>query len=414
MTTAIIGGGVIGLNTAWSLTRRGEDVIVLEGGRIGSSASGVNAGWVTPSLSTPLASPGIVATGIRHMFDKDGALTIRPRPDTAWIKWLWNFSRAARPAAYERGVKALLNLNEHTMDLFDQLHEDGVEFEMQKAGILALALQPGGLGWFRQLFDQLTPMGFKGTIEYLTPAEARAMDQAVGPDIQEAAHTLIDRFVDPDGLLTGLVTRLTELGVKVHEDRPVSSMSRSGSKWILHTQQGPVEADNVVVALGAAANRLLCSIKVKLPIIGAKGYSVDLKGSGVPPRHALYLMEAKLGLSPLEKGVRIAGFFELPGSGNNVPQRRITQLIEQTRPYMGGWSPESANITTGRGGLRPSTPDSLPFIGPVPNQEGLYVAAGHGMLGVTLAPATAAALTSMIVDRVIPEHILPFQLAGRI
>lgn len=414
MTTAIIGGGVIGLNIAWSLGHRGEDVVVLEGGRVGSSASGVNAGWITPSLSTPLASPGIVRTGIKHMFDKDGALTIKPRPDTSWIKWLWNFSQSARPAAYERGVKALLHLNEHTLDLFDRLHEDGVQFEMQSAGILALALEKGGLGWFRQLFDQLTPLGFKGTIEYLTPAEAQNLDPAVGPDIEEAAHTLIDRFVDPDGLLAGLLARLTEMGVKVHEERPVRAMTRTGSCWILQTEDGPVEADNVVIALGAAANSLLSSVNVKLPIIGAKGYSVELQGRGTPPKHALYLMEAKLGLSPLGRGVRIAGFFELPGTGSDVPQRRIDQLIEQTRPYMGGWAPEAVNVTAGRGGLRPSTPDSLPFIGPVPGEDGLYVAAGHGMLGVTLAPATAAAMTSMIADRVIPEHILPFQLAGRI
>lgn len=414
MTTAIIGGGVVGLNTAWSLSQRGEDVIVLEGGVVGDSASGLNAGWVTPSLSTPLASPGIVTTGLKQMFDKDGALIIKPRPDTAWIKWLWNFSQAARPAAYERGVKALLHLNEHTLELFDQLHDDGVEFEMKKAGILALALNKGGLGWFRQLFDQLTPMGYKGTIEYLSPQAARELDPAVGPNIQEAAHTLLDRFVDPDGLLTGLVKRLSEVGVTVHENRPVRSLSRTGSGWTLDTPDGPVQADTVVVALGAATNKLLNSVNVQLPIIGAKGYSVELQGTGTPPKHALYLMEAKLGLSPLNRGVRIGGFFELPGSGKDVPKRRTEQLIEQARPYMGGWTPEAVNVTAGRGGLRPSTPDSLPFIGPVPGQDGLYVAAGHGMLGVTLAPATAAALTTMILDHAIPEHILPFQLAGRV
>lgn len=414
MTIAIIGGGVVGLNIAWSLRHRGEDVTVIDGGTIGDSASGVNAGWVTPSLSTPLASPGIMSTGLKHMFDKDGALSIKPRPDTAWLKWLWNFSQAARPAAYERGVKSLLHLNEHTMDLFDHLHDDNVEFEMQHAGILALALEEGGLGWFRQLFDQLIPMGFKGTIDYLTPAEARELDPSVGSNVAEAAHTLIDRFVDPDGLLAGLLKRLGEMDVTVHQNRPVQSLSRTGSSWTIHTNPGPIHADHVVVALGAATNKLLKSVKVQLPIIGAKGYSVELQGSGVPPKHALYLMEAKLGLSPLAKGVRIGGFFELPGSGNDVPSRRVEQLIEQTRPYMGGWMPDSAEVKVGRGGLRPSTPDSLPFIGPVPGQDGLYVAAGHGMLGVTLAPATAAAMSSIIVDRVIPEHVLPFQLAGRI
>lgn len=404
----------MGLNIAWDLCRRGEDVTVVDGGKVGAAASGVNAGWVTPSLATPLASPGILSTGLKHMFDPNGALIIKPRPDPSWIKWLWQFSQAARPATYERGVKALMQLNDRTMDLFDELHDDGVEFEMHKAGILALAFEDGGLDWFRQLFDTLVPLGFTGGIEYLSGAEARERDPAVGEKVQAAAHTAIDRFVDPDALINGLTQRLDELGVEILEHRPVTSLKRQGDFWAVFTNQGPLYADRVVVALGAAVNTVLKSVKVKLPVVGAKGYSVQLEGEGTPPKHAMYLMESKLGLSPFENGVRLAGFFEMPGQGSGVPQRRVEQLIEQTKPYMGGWQPTLAKTDEGRGGLRPATPDSLPFIGPVPNTPDLYVAAGHGMLGVTLAPATAAVISSMIIDRNIPEYSLPFQLAGRV
>lgn len=414
MSTIVVGGGVVGLNIAWSLRQRGEEVTVIDGGRIGASASGVNAGWVTPSLSTPLASPGILSTGLKQMFKPDGALVIRPRLDPSWMKWLWDFSRAARPVVFEHGVRALMQLNHRTLELFDELQEDGVDFEMHNAGILALAFEDGGLDWFRQLFQALQPMGFQGSIEYLSGDEARQRDPAVGDRIKAAAHTEIDRFVDPDGLMNGLYRRLTELGVNVIEERPVRTLRRAAGAWQVDTAHGSLEADHVVVALGAAANGLLKSIGTKLPVVGAKGYSVQLKGDGPPPQHAMYLMEAKLGLSPFEDGVRIAGFFELPGKGKDVPHRRVEQLIEQTKPYMGGWTPTMAQTVIGRGGLRPATPDSLPFIGPVPSAPGVYVAAGHGMLGVTLAPATAAAMTSMIVDRVIPEHALPFQLAGRV
>jgi D-amino-acid dehydrogenase len=414
MKIAIIGAGVIGLNIAWDLRSAGADVEVLEAGTVGDSASAVNAGWVTPSLSTPLASPGIVGQGIRHMFDRDGALVFRPQPDTQWMKWLWNFSRAARPKVYERGVKALLGLNRQTMDLFDELEDDGVQFEMRRAGILALALQPGGLGWFRQLFDELVPLGFTGGIDYLSPAEAHALDPAAGAHVAEAARTTLDRFVDPDGLIQGLLARVTDMGVAVHQNRPVQAMRKNGHGWVISTPSGELSADQVIVALGAATNKVLSSVGVSLPIIGARGYSVELTGRGTPPKHAFYLMESKLGLSPFERGVRIAGVFELPGGEGPVPQRRLDQLLEQTKPYLGDWTPDAATVTKGRGGLRPATPDSLPFIGPVPDHEGLFVAAGHGMLGVTLAPATARAMRSMVMDRSIPEHALPFQLAGRV
>lgn len=413
MKTIVIGAGVIGLSTAWSLQRRGVEVQVLEARAVGQSASAVNAGWIVPSISTPLASPGILSTGLKHAFDPDGALTIRPKADWSWLKWLWSFQRSARQETFKSGVGALMNLNRNTLDLFDEMAADGVEFEMRQEGLLALATSDHGLGWFEQVFDVLIPLGFTGGIDYISGAEARERDGAVGHRVRKAAHTSIDRHVSPDGLLRGLHARLGQLGVKVHEHTSVSGLRRQGSGWLVQTSQGDFEAENVVVALGAETNSVLKDLKVKLPIMAAKGYSVDIVGEGEPPRHALYLMESKLGLSPLREGVRIAGAFELPGKDEEVHGRRVRQLVEQTRPYVDGWQPNNLVVDKGRAGMRPATPDSLPFLGPIPGHDGVFVAAGHGMLGVTLAPASAEALTTMIVDRVVPHELLPFQLAGR-
>ncbi|PQP13161.1 NAD(P)/FAD-dependent oxidoreductase [Rhodococcus opacus] len=126
-------------------------------------------------------------------------------------------------------------------------------------------------------------------------------------------------------------------------------------------------------------------------------------------------MEPKLGLSPYHDAIRIAGAFELPARDERVPERRIRRLVDQVHPYLAGWAPDTkVDIRSGRAGLRPATPDSLPFIGPVPGHRGLYIAAGHGMLGVTLAPATAEGIADMVTSRRIPESMLPFQLAARI
>ncbi|WP_128970002.1 NAD(P)/FAD-dependent oxidoreductase [Rhodococcus opacus] len=415
MTVAVIGGGVVGMSTAWSLRRRGEDVTVIERGSIGQSASGVNAGWITPSLSTPLASPGVVGLGLKHAFDPNGALSIRPRLDTDWIRWLWKFARASRPSAYESGVRALLQLNTHTLDLFDEMRDDGVDFEMHSAGLLALAQSADGLEWFTQLFDHLLPMGFPGSVEYLSGDEARRRDTAVGPGVQVAAHTSIDRHVNPESLLQGLHKRVSEMGVTVLQDTAVQAVTPIGARWSIRMPDHSLDVDAVVVTLGAATNSLLTPLGFRLPIIGAKGYSIDIRGAGSSPRHALYLMEPKLGLSPYHDAVRVAGAFELPARDERVPERRIRLLLNQVHPYLAGWSPDAdVDIRSGRAGLRPATPDSLPFIGPAPGHRGLYIAAGHGMLGVTLAPATAEGIAEMVTTRHIPESMLPFQFAGRI
>jgi len=170
------------------------------------------------------------------------------------------------------------------------------------------------------------------------------------------------------------------------------------------------------VALGAASNSLLRPLGVRVPMLGAKGYSVDLRGEGLLPVHALYLMEPKVGLSPVSSGLRIAGVFELAGrQDDRVVPHRIRQIVEDSVPYLSDWHPGPDGYESrGMAGLRPATPDSLPFLGEIPRLPGMYLAAGHGMLGVTLAPASGEAIADMIEHRAVPGKLLPFQLAGRI
>jgi D-amino-acid dehydrogenase len=153
---------------------------------------------------------------------------------------------------------------------------------------------------------------------------------------------------------------------------------RRGREWVV----GALAAPAVVVAAGVGSARLLRPHGVRIPLVGARGYSVDTSGDGEPPRHALYLAEAKLAVSPFAHTVRVAGVLELGGR----PGR--PDLVAAARPYLGGWRPTVASETWS--GLRPVTPDGLPRIGPV--ADGLYVATGHGMFGLTLAPATARKL----------------------
>ena len=412
----VVGGGVIGLCCAWHLHQRGVEVEVLEAGEYGGGASGANAGWIVPSLSTPLAAPGMIGTGIRHALDPHGALVIRPGFDLAWMRWLWRFRSAAGARPYEHGVRALMYLNARTMELFDQLAAGGVEFEMHAAGVLAVARSRAHLSWFTQLFRELEALGYEGDLTELSPAEIRAAEPAVSDVAAAGALTSVDRHVQPGSLTAGLVADLRRRGVVLREHVPVQGLHRCRGGWNVTTGEGAVSTQAVVVALGACVNDLLRHVGLTLPVVGGKGYSVDLRGAGALPAHALYLMEPKIGLSPYANGVlRVAGIFELPGKDETPLPRRTRQLVEQSLPFLRDWRPNPDGWECrGLAGLRPCTPDSLPFLGPVPDAEGLYVATGHGMLGVTLAPATGEAIAEMIVKRAVPEAVLPFQLAGRL
>jgi len=416
MKVVVVGGGVVGLCCAWHLHRLGAEVEVLEGNDFGRGASRASAGWVVPSLSTPLAAPGILGEGIRHALDPKGALVIRPGLDMSWIRWLWRFRAAAGRLQYEQGVRALMNLNLRTIELFDQLVESGVEFEMHAAGVLAVARDRGHMSWFTQLFGELTSLGYKGEMAELSAAEIRAVEPALSRAVAAGVLTSIDRHVEPDSLIRGLVADLRRRGVALRERVPVQGLEHHRSGWNLTTSEGIVSAPVVVLALGARINDLLRQVGARLPIVGGKGYAVDLHGNGTLPLRALYLMEPKIGLSPYAGGVlRVAGVFELPGTDDTAHARRVRQIVDESLPFLRDWYPVADGWEKrGRAGLRPCTADSLPFLGPLPGADGLYLATGHGMLGVTLAPASGEVIADMIFSRKISETLLPFQVTGRV
>jgi D-amino-acid dehydrogenase len=410
LDVAVVGGGIVGLACAHAIAQRGMRVVVLEGATVGAGASRGNTGWVVPSLSMPLAAPGMLATGLRAALNPHGALVIRPTFDTSWLRWLWQFRRSCRPDAFRRGVLALVELNRRTLAQFDAYHAEGIEFESHSTGMLIVAREQAGLSWFKTLFDELVQAGYQGTLSALDGAQARELEPALSDSVGCAFHTTVDRYVQPESLMVGIAAQLRQQRVAIREGASVTQITPVAKGWRLALpNQEIVTADNVVIAAGTATAALLAPLGVRLPLIGAKGYSVDLLGHGRAPRTALYLSEPKLGISPFNSGVRVAGVFELPARTTSVSARRIEHLIKDTLPYLRSWHP-TAEETPGRGwaGLRPATPDSLPLLGPVDGLPGLLIATGHGMLGVTLAPATGLAIADMLATGCVPQELKPF------
>ena len=410
MKVAIIGGGVVGLACGWSLAKRGVEVVVIERDVIGEGASKGNTGWVSPTISFPLASPGTLAMGLKSAFDPNGALVIRPELDTRWLRWLWAFRGAASRERFLSGVEALHNLNRRTFEVLDAYEADGISFEMHAGGILTLGKTEKGIAWFAPVFEDLKKVGFEGQIETLTPEEARKIEPAIGEQVKFVVRTTIDRYVQPQSLMRGLADRIVELGHTVLEQTTVKGMRPTPSGWEIDTNTGPITADRVIVATGALSPALLKPLGIEVPIVPAKGYSITLRGEGIRPSQALYMTESKIGVSGFEEGVRIAGVFELPGKDLTIDKRRLDVVVKDACSYLTDWHPSTSETSVeGWAGFRPATPDSLPLLGPVPGHDGLYLATGHGMLGVTLAPSTGALLADMILDGVAPAWVAPMR-----
>ena len=414
-SVAVVGGGLVGLACAWELHRAGAAVTVLERRHVGSGASGGNTGWIVPSMTSPLPAPAMVREGVRQLVTRGSAFVLRPSPDPAFVRWLWQFRRSCSPARFDEGVRALLALNRRTLELFDRYREE-IAFEMHATGVVIAALSTEGLHHFRTVFRRLRELGYEGGEPDELDAD-RLVELEPALDREHVAaglHARVDRYVRPEELVAGLTARLRAENVEVRENCELVGYERRGGEWLLETSSGALAAERVVVAAGAETAKLLGRLARPVPMQPARGYSVTVAGSGTPPRHALYLAEARIGISPYHDAVRIAGVFELGASRPVAPRKAGGRMLAAVQPYLADWRPDGKIPVSTWAGLRPATADGLPLIGELPGHPGLFVASGHGMLGITLAPATAALLAPLVLEGRKAPELEPFDPARTI
>jgi D-amino-acid dehydrogenase len=405
----VIGGGVIGLCCARAAARRGADVVLLERDRCGGGASLENAGWIVPTFSTPLPEPGAVAFAVKSVLKRTGSFAFRVRPDPALPGWYLRFLRASSERRWLAGTAAILRLNRRTMELFDELRESGVVFDMQERGVLFVARGDDEMRSYRRHLEALLRVGYRGRVEFWDQPELRAREPALADDTTGAMYAHDERHVRAESLVQGISDAARVDGVEIVEQAPVVSLFRSRGKWHVTTVGDVRVADRVVIAAGAWSSVLLRGLGVRLPIQAAKGYSLTAHSEGGAPSRPIYAGAIRVACSPYEDGLRVAGMLELAGLDSTVKPGRIATLLEGVQHYLPEWRPTRVRSTWA--GLRPLAPDGLPVVGALPGQDGLFVATAHGMLGVTLAPATAELLMPLVLDDQLSEDLVPFSPA---
>jgi D-amino-acid dehydrogenase len=344
------------------------------------------------------------------MLDSSSPFRIEPRLDARLASWMWRFWRSCSAEHYRAGMAALLRLNASTFDLFDDLRASGLEFEMESPGVLFVALDEAALAEYVDVFTQLVELGYSGEVEQLSGDGIREREPALSDAVIGGLHAHGERFLRPESLNAALEGRLRERGVEVADATVVSGLGFENGQWRVAVSGGDVVVDAVLVAAGAWSGELLRSVSLKVPLQGAKGYSFTAALDGARPVHPLYLAGPKIAFTPFASASRIAGRLELTGLDLVLDRRRLREMISASAEYI---RPPLGRAELEWCGLRSLAPDGLPLIGQVPGRPRLYIAAGHGMLGITLAPATAVALKRMIVEGEEPNELEPFAPPAR-
>ena len=280
----VVGGGIIGLCTAFALHQRGVAVTVLDAGPTERAASHVNAGWIVPTLAEPVPSPGLIATSLRWMLRSDSPLYIRPRLDPAFLRWTLRFWRHCNARDFLAGTEAIAAFGARSLALYDAMREAGVRYEEHRDGLLFAYRTTEALDHDYAALEPVRRFGFEIS-PIMSGDELRALEPSLSETVSGGYWLPQERSVRPDTLVRGLIDYLQERGVEVRRDTPVSGIETDGGKATAVFAGGErIPAETVVVAAGAWTPRLLKPLRVRVPIEAGKGYSIDLAPAPAPTR----------------------------------------------------------------------------------------------------------------------------------
>lgn len=396
--TLVIGAGAIGICCAFYLKQLGKKVTVVEKGDICSGSSYGNAGLIVPSHSIPLAAPGVITQGLKWMIDPESPFYIKPRIDRQFLSWLWKFRGACTETNVRRALPVMSKLNAGSLELFDELAAlEGVDFNLEKKGVVQIFLTrkefDKGLKDVQRLKEYGVPSRVLEKNE-LAPYSPKNRSNGVGGIFFPQDAQLI-----PDRLVHQLAKHVEGNGVDLLTSTEVLGFGISGRRvQTAQTTRGDIEAEEVIVAGGSWSGDLTRELNIKLPLEPAKGYSVTFRRPPEYPDIPLMLEEAKVVLTPMDDMLRIAGTLELAGFDMSINNRRLQAVLKAVRTYFPDFNPADLELIEIWRGLRPCSPDGLPYIGRLRRYDNVIIATGHGMKGISLAPITGKIVSRMVAN----------------
>jgi len=396
--TLIIGGGAIGICCAFYLHQLGKKVSVIEKGEICSGSSYGNAGLIVPSHSIPLAAPGVITQGLKWMFDPESPFYIKPRLDHEFISWLWKFRGACNEANVNRALPVLNNLNAVSLELFDELAAlEGIEFNYEKKGVVQIFKTCKELDKGIKEARRLKEYGIESQV-----LENKDLNAYCGKMRTSSVGGLFfpqDAQLIPDRFVHQLARHVENSGVQLLTSVEVLGFEISGRQLTtVKTTRGNIAVEEVILAGGSWSSDLARELYIKLPMEPAKGYSVTFKRPSICPEIPIMMAETKVVLTPMDDMLRFAGTLELAGFDMSINNRRLQAILKSIPDYFPDFDISSLELIEIWRGLRPCSPDGLPYIGRPRRYDNVIIATGHGMKGISLAPITGKLVAQLAAD----------------
>ena len=395
MKVVIIGGGVIGLCSAYYLNKSGYKVTVIERNDITSGCSFGNMGYISPSHFVPLATPGIIAQGLKWMMSSSSPFYIKPRLNLDLIQWGLAFKNNANVKKVEESGPHLNSLLQLSRALMGDLKKELPAFDMIEKGCWMLYKSEKTAEHEKHLAGRAHIFGLK--TELCSAAEVQAREPEVEVNVAGGVLYLDDCHVSPQQFMQALYSYLQNAGVEFWLNSDVTGFEKTNDKInSVITAKGKIGADEVVIANGSWLQEISKLLNVKILMQPGKGYSVVYNNLEKNLHYPSILVDDRTATAPINRWLRIGGTMELSGHSDNILPKRVMAVYNAFKKYYPSLNLPAPDISKAWFGYRPVSPDGMPYIGRHTKYSNLSYAGGHAMLGVS-----AAAGTGVLIEQII-------------
>lgn len=403
----VIGGGIIGLCSAYYLQKEGHQVIVIDQSNMDAGASYVNAGYISPSHIIPLAAPGVMKKGLKWMFDKSSPLYIKPRLDLDFLRWTWAFNKSCNQKHVDKSIPVIRDIAVWSQELYDDIKtQKGFNFHYEKKGILMLCQTDEMLEEEIHVAKLAAEVGLD--VSEVTKNDLKKLEPNVELNVKGGTHFRCDSHITPLELMNDLKKHLKQVGVQFYIDEKVEDLEvDSGKITSIITSKQKLTADEFVLAAGSWSDLLSRKLGLKLLLQAGKGYRINANqptGISLPA----ILTEAKVAVTPMNGFTRFAGTMEIAGINHDINKVRVEAISNAASRYYKGVSLSQEEKEDATCGLRPVSADGLPYIGKSNKCKNLTIATGHAMMGLSMGTATGKLVSEIISDQKPTLDLSPF------
>jgi D-amino-acid dehydrogenase len=397
----VCGGGIVGLSCAYALAREGWSVTVVERNAEGAdSCAQGSAGYVSPSHVVPLAAPGMVWNGLKWMLSSKSPFYIKPRLDADLLRWGWLFARSCTPEHTVRAAPVLRDLALTGRRLFVELAaKTGNSFELRQEGLLNLCKTQECLDHESHGLARLAnELGVEARV--LDAKQTAEQEPGARMEVAGSVYFPVDAHLTPRKFMPALIALLREMGVAFQWNTAVNGWKTAGGRvTAVSTTGGDLAADEFVLAAGSWSPDLIRGLEIRLPLQAGKGYSLTIPQPRFKLTKSLILTERRVAATPMGDQLRFGGTMEISGINDHIRRERVQQIIDAVPHYFPDFTAADFAGVQPWFGLRPVTPDGLPYIGRFGRHPNLTAACGHAMLGVTMAPSTGLLVAEILGGR---------------